>query len=66
MARSVGRRRDFTAPRDRRVANVRESKPPSGGTYGDGGSGKAGFTAYVGRDATRPIQLPDLDCGSGA
>ncbi|MFF7381039.1 hypothetical protein ACIP4Q_38000 [Streptomyces massasporeus] len=33
-------------------------------TYWNGGSDKAGFTAYVGLDATRPIQLLDVDCGS--
>ncbi|MFJ8467447.1 hypothetical protein [Streptomyces swartbergensis] len=33
-------------------------------TYGNGGSGKADFTAYVDLDATRPIQLMDVGCGS--
>ena len=152
MAGSVGGRRDFTAPRDRRVAHVRNSEQPSGtvqrvpgarglllrsarranvpesrqdfyrehgpgdfartygispqfkekvadnlefdvllcaqnipasidigpvttarsarvgwttvSTYWNGGSGKADFTAYVDLDATRPIQLLDVDCGS--
>ncbi|MCT9144986.1 hypothetical protein [Streptomyces violarus] len=35
-------------------------------TYWNGGSGKAGFTAYVDLDATRPIQLLHVDCGSGS
>ncbi|MFC9131572.1 hypothetical protein ACFT4A_32700 [Streptomyces sp. NPDC057099] len=35
-------------------------------TYWNGGSGKADFTAYVDLDATRPIQLLDVDCGSGS
>ncbi|MFJ8719304.1 hypothetical protein ACIRD9_40030 [Streptomyces violaceus] len=34
-------------------------------TYWNGGSGKADFTAYVDLDA-RPIQLLDVDCGSGS
>ncbi|MFF5313821.1 hypothetical protein [Streptomyces massasporeus] len=33
-------------------------------TYWNGGSDKADFTAYVDLDATRPIQLLDVDCGS--
>ncbi|OUC93499.1 hypothetical protein [Streptomyces swartbergensis] len=33
-------------------------------TYGNGGSDQADFTAYVDLDATRPIQLMDVDCGS--
>ncbi|EFL29722.1 conserved hypothetical protein [Streptomyces viridochromogenes DSM 40736] len=32
-------------------------------TYWNGGEGKADFTAYVDLDATRPIQLLDVDCG---
>ncbi|MFF5516871.1 hypothetical protein [Streptomyces coeruleorubidus] len=32
-------------------------------TYWNGGSDKADFTAYVDLDATRPIQLLDVDCG---
>ena len=35
-------------------------------TYWNGGSGKADFTAYVDLDATRPIQLLDVDCDSGS
>ncbi|MDQ0753775.1 hypothetical protein QF034_008006 [Streptomyces africanus] len=33
-------------------------------TYWNGGSDKADFRAYVDLDATRPIQLLDVDCGS--
>ncbi|MEU9574725.1 hypothetical protein AB0D62_33605 [Streptomyces massasporeus] len=33
-------------------------------TYWNGGSDKSDFTAYVGLDATRPIRLPDVACGS--